>query len=188
MRKSLVFIITVAIVAVVAVMFVRAARTDDNRYGPISATPLSTADLQFVATVAEANDAEVEIADLAQSTTKNPELKQFAERIEADHKQSNRELMEIADKKDADFPGSIGLPGRTDAQKLEYDRLDALEGAEFDRVWIDHMVTEHQKAVDLYTSQGTRAADTDVKAFADRSLPVLRAHLQEAKRLQAAVR
>ena len=106
MRKSLVFIITAAIVAVVAVMLVRAARDDDNRYGPISATPLSTADLQFVATAAEGNDAEMDIAELARSTTKNSELKTLAERIEADHKQSNRELMEIADKKDADFPGA----------------------------------------------------------------------------------
>jgi len=185
MRKSLVFIITVAIVAVVAVMLVRAARDDDNRYGPISATPLSTADLQFVATAAEANDAEMDIAELARSTTKNSELKTLAERVEGDHKQSNRELMEIADRKDADFPGSIGLPGMTDAQKIERDRLDQLEGAEFDRAWIDHMVAEHQKAIDLYTSAGTRAADTAVKAYADRTLPVLRAHLEEAKRLQS---
>jgi putative membrane protein len=188
MRKSLVFIITAAIVAVVAVMLVRAARDDSNRFGPISATPLSTADLQFVATAAESNDAEMDIAELARSTTKNSELKTLAERIEADHKQSNRELMEIADKKDADFPGAIGLPGMTEAQKVDRDRLDQLAGAEFDRAWIDHMVTEHQKAIDLYTGTGTRAADTDVKAYADRTLPVLRAHLEEAKRLQGGIR
>lgn len=185
MRKSLVFIVTAAIVAVVAVMLVRAARNDASPYGPISSTPLSTADLHFVASAAQGNDAETEIAELARSTTKDSGLKMLAEKLEADHKQSNRELMEIADKKDADFPGEIGLPGMTDAQKAERDRLHALEGAAFDRAWIDHMVTAHQQAIALYSSAGTSAADTDVKAYADRTLPVLRAHLQELTRVQS---
>jgi putative membrane protein len=186
MRKPVVLIITIAIVAVVAVMLVRAARDTDDRYGTVSSTPLSTADLQFVATAAQGNDAEMDIAELAQSTTTNPELKSYAARLEEDHKLSNRELAEIADKKDADFPGSIGLPGMTDAQKAERDRLDALDGVEFDRAWIDHIVAGHQNAIDLYKS--VNPADTDVKGYADRTLPVLRKHLQEAQRLQAAIK
>ena len=79
----------------------------------------------------------------------------LAERIEADHKQSNRELMELADKKDADFPGEIGLPGMTDAQKAERDRLPQARGPAFDKAWVDHMVTEHQRTIELYT-QGAR--------------------------------
>jgi putative membrane protein len=187
MRKPVVLIVTIAIVAVAAVMLVRASREPETRTGTISSTPLSTADLQFVATAAQGNDAETEIAELAQSTTKNNDLKMLAERLESDHKLSNRELAEIADKKDADFPGSIGLPERTDAQKAEHDRLDALDGVEFDRAWLDHIVAEHQRAIALY-SDARSAADVDVKAYAERTLPVLRAHLDEAKRVQAAVK
>lgn len=184
MRKPALLIITIAIVAVVAVMLVRAAR-DDDRLGTISSTPLSTADLQFVATAAQGNDAEMELAELAQSTTSNSDIKTLAQRLEEDHKLSNRELNEIADKKDAEFPGSIGLPGMTDAQKADRDRLDALDDAAFDRAWIDHIVTKHQNTIEMFSN--TTITDTDVKAYVDRTLPVLRAHLQEAKKIQAAV-
>lgn len=185
MRKPALLIITIAIVAVVAVILVRASREPDDRYGTISSTPLSTADLQFVATAAQGNDAEMELAQMAQSTTSNSDLKTLARRLEEDHKLSNRELNEIADKKDADFPGTIGLPGMTDAQKADRDRINALTGAAFDRAWLDHIVTKHQNTIELFSS--ANPTDTDVKAYADRTLPVLRAHLEEAKKVQAAI-
>jgi putative membrane protein len=48
------------------------------------------------------------------------------------------------------------------------------------------MVKDHQKAVAAFEQQ-TTSSDAQVKAFAAKTLPTLRHHLEEAQRLQKTV-
>jgi putative membrane protein len=138
--------------------------------------------MDFVTRAAESGNAEVDLAQLAQHTTEHAGLKAFAEQLERDHKQANEQLSDLVDRKDVDLPG-IGLPGPTEAQKATHDRLDDLEGAAFDRAWIDQIVISHEKSVETY-SKARESADPDVKAYAERTLPVIKTHLDHAKQLQ----
>ena len=62
---------------------------------PASAT-LSTEDREFVQKAASGGMAEVQAAQLAQQRGGSPQVKQFAERMVADHTQANSELRQIA--------------------------------------------------------------------------------------------
>ena len=60
-------------------------------------------------------------------------------------------------------------------------------GAEFDRKFADTMVSDHEKAVSLFESNGKDAKDADVKAYVDKTLPTLKHHLQMARDLKTKV-
>lgn len=62
--------------------------------------------------------------------------------------------------------------------------LKSLEGAAFDRAFIDHMVMSHEKSVEMFDTQSDEGKDPEVKNWAEKKLPTLRAHLKIAKDLQ----
>ncbi len=190
MRRPLPLILTVAVVAILAVVLVRAARDEDPYRTDTTMSDasmrLAPADMEFVTRAAEANKSEIDLAQLAQHTTEHAGLKAFAEQLERDHEQANDQLEDLVDRKDVDLPG-VGLPEPTEAQKATYEGLDKLEGAAFDRAWIDQIAAAHQASVDRYT-KASSSADPDVKAFAARILPIIKTHLEHAQSLQKTLR
>ena len=64
-------------------------------------------------------------------------------------------------------------------------KLESVSGAAFDRAYLEEMVKHHQHDI----QQFERAAQSDnqqIRTFAERTLPVLREHLQRAQQLQQA--
>jgi putative membrane protein len=58
------------------------------------------------------------------------------------------------------------------------------KGQDFDRAYIAQMVKDHTEAVRLFEQQAERDADPEVKAFAQKTLPTLREHLEMARSIQ----
>jgi len=50
------------------------------------------------------------------------------------------------------------------------------------------MVDDHQKVVDKFKDAVEKCKDTDVRAFAAKTLPTLEAHLEHAKTLKKAMK
>src|SRR5262245_8097359 len=48
-----------------------------------------------------------------------------------------------------------------------------------------HMVMDHEKAVELFTKQAESGQDPDLKQFAEKTLPTLKDHLQQAQKVEA---
>ncbi len=46
------------------------------------------------------------------------------------------------------------------------------------------MIDSHKDGIDLFEDARSNAADIDVKNFADKTLPTLRAHLDSARAIQ----
>jgi len=150
----------------------------DNRYRSTEQRApdgRSTADTGWLTKAAEANLAEIETGRLAESKASNSDVKQFGQHMAEDHSKANAELGDLARKK------GMTLPTRPDEMhtKAAADLAD-LSGADFDRKYMDMMVTDHEKAVALFESH-TDSSDADVKAFAEKTLPTLKHHLQMAK-------
>jgi putative membrane protein len=61
--------------------------------------------------------------------------------------------------------------------------LSALPGRKFDARYMSVMVQDHTKAVNLFQKEAKRGQDKDLKAFADKTLPVLKQHLDKAQSL-----
>jgi putative membrane protein len=137
---------------------------------------LSAADRQFVMKAAEGGMAEVELGRLAASKGTDPDVKAFGQRMVDDHSKANDKLKTIATEEGVTLP--TALKGE---MKAMHDKLSKASGAEFDKMYMSHMVKDHQKDVKEFEKESTSGKDTDVKQFAADTLPTLREHLQMAQ-------
>jgi len=62
--------------------------------------------------------------------------------------------------------------------------MKSLQGGEFDREFVNMVVAEHQKTVEMFRDQQSTAQDPDLKKYVDDTLPILEMHLEKAQRLQ----
>jgi putative membrane protein len=136
-------------------------------------------DEAFARKAAAGGQAEVELAVVAQQKGTNEHVKHLAQKIEADHKEANDELISIAEKKN----WSIDPKPTADQIKVK-QKLEKLSGAEFDRAYIDAMVKDHQKDIKEFERQAAGGADPALKSFAAKTLPNLKEHLKMAQDAQ----
>lgn len=62
-------------------------------------------------------------------------------------------------------------------------KLSGKTGAEFDRAFLQEAISHHEKDVALFEKESTSGSDPELKAFAAKTLPTLRQHLQTARSL-----
>jgi putative membrane protein len=139
---------------------------------------LGSADRKFVMEAAMGGMAEVELGRLAAERGSSDAVKQFGQRMVDDHSRANSELMQLASSKGITLP--VGLDAKHQALMT---KMSALSGAAFDRAYAKEMVKDHNKDVALFQREATRGADSDLKAFAQKTLPTLQEHLSMARSL-----
>jgi putative membrane protein len=137
---------------------------------------LNPDDRTFLEKAAVGGKAEVELGQLALEKAQNDQVKQFAQRMVTDHSQANSELVSMGDKM------SITLPTELDKENQDTkNKLSKLNGAKFDKEYMKAMVDDHQKDVNDFQKESSSAINSDVKAFASKTLPTLQQHLDLAK-------
>jgi putative membrane protein len=141
----------------------------------------AVSDEMFVKEAVHGGLAEVKLGQLAQEHASSAAVRKFGERMVEDHTRANKEFMALLKQK-AMAPPDKGL-SRKD-QEL-YDRLSKMRGDEFDRAYMQHMVKDHEEDVALFQSMAAVGRDADLKAFAVKTLPVLKEHLQMARKVAA---
>jgi putative membrane protein len=141
-----------------------------------SRAALSSADSAFIADAARGGMMEVELGQLAVQQAASADVKKFGQRMIDDHSKANNELKQVAASKNLTLPADLNPE-----QKEMKDKLTKLKGAGFDREYIKHMVEDHVEDVTKFEEEGKNASDPDVKAFATKTLPTLREHLQLAR-------
>jgi putative membrane protein len=133
----------------------------------------------FMAEAAQGGMAEVELGKLAASKGASKEVKDFGSKMVADHSKANAELKALAAKKKVTLPTDVNSE-----QKSEKDKLSNLSGAAFDKEYVNAMVEDHEKDVADFQRQADAATDAEVKAFAAKTLPTLKSHLEMIKAIQ----
>jgi putative membrane protein len=99
---------------------------------------------RFAQQAAMANMAEVELGKLATQRAESAEVKAFANRMIDEHSTALGQLREAAGNQ------RITLPSQLDEKHQELQqRLSGLQGAEFDREYMEAMVQSHEDTVDL---------------------------------------
>ena len=139
---------------------------------------MTGADATFVKKAADGGMAEVALAKLAQEKASNADVKSFAAKLEKDHSQVNDDLKEVASKKNITLASA---PSKS--HQALHDKLAKLSGAEFDKAYVSAMLEGHQKGVRDFSPVASGNGDADVKAFASKTLPALKEHLQQAQDL-----
>ena len=146
---------------------------------PTNSAATSTGDNAFMMKAAQGGMAEVELGQLAAQKAQNADVKKFAQKMVEDHSNANTELKTLATKKGMTLPPDVGAK-----HKATMDKLKALSGAEFDKAYVAAMVEDHKEDVADFEKQATSATDADVKAFAAKTLPTLKTHLEMIQGIQ----
>jgi putative membrane protein len=147
--------------------------TNGDMAGTTPAGPIAETD--FYSQALDAGRKEVAAATLASATASDAGVKSFADTLVKDHTALNRQVATASGQSDAAAPApdataTADLQGRT--------------GADFDRAFIDMMVTDHQNAIALFENAAQNASTEQAKSLAQGALPTLREHLQAAQDLQ----
>jgi putative membrane protein len=140
-------------------------------------------DAKFVTTAAADGMAEVNAANMALQKSTNAGVKKFATMMVTDHTKAGDELAAIAKTKNITLPTTP-----TDDQKKMADDMAKMNGKDFDKDYVNAMVDGHEKAVKLFEDASTNCKDADLKAFAIKTLPTLKMHLDSIKALKASMK
>ena len=133
----------------------------------------------FVASATQAGLMEIEAARVALEKSKNADVRAFATRMIADHGKTNEELKAIAAHKSIPVPSSLD----SEHTKMLKPLREASSGA-FDKTYATRMVADHAAAVELFQANVVHP-DSELSAFAARTLPALQEHKRLADNLRA---
>lgn len=133
-------------------------------------------DADFVVNAVAANYSEIRLAELAKQKATMQKTKDFADTLISDHTRANSEIRALALSK------NISVPSGPNQDALnEYDKLNGMQGDQFDKEFADYMVKDHQKAIDMFQHAVDHVQDGEIRDWAQKTLPVLRHHLQMAQ-------
>ncbi|MBO9596004.1 MAG: DUF4142 domain-containing protein [Niabella sp.] len=135
-------------------------------------------DADFAVTAADGGLMEVKLGQLALQHGRRKEVKAFGRMMIKDHTAAGNELKALATQKNMVLPDSL-----SDGMKKKYNRFLGLKGDAFDKAYIQLMVEDHQEDVAAFRHYAGSGADQNLVQWANRELPVLEAHLQQAKQV-----
>jgi putative membrane protein len=156
---------------------------------PAGAYAQGVNDAQIASIVVTANQVDVDAGRLAASTSKNPEVKKFAQLMVTDHTGVNKQAVALVTKlkvtpQDNDTSQSLKAGGEKNVAELK-----ALKGAAFDKAYVDHEVAYHQAVLDAVDKTLIPNAKNDeLKALLVKVRPAFVTHLEHAKHLQASLK
>jgi len=133
---------------------------------------------EFVTGASAAGLAEVNLSRLALERAQRTEVKDFAQQMIKDHSKANAELLKLADSKNL-------TPARQMDSRHEilFNELSRLKGDDFDKAYLKAMEKDHSEALVLFEAAHLTVPDKDLKAFAEKTLPVIKVHDIEVKGL-----
>lgn len=147
------------------------AKSETKKTEKSTPAPLSDKDKEFIQTAAKDGMMEVEMGKMGQKQAKNAEVKKFATRMVTDHSKANAQLKALAKKKGVTLDEAA-------------HKMDKMDDATFDKDYMDQMVKDHEKDVKAFEEEAKDGSDPDVKAWANKTLPTLKKHLELAKEIQ----
>ncbi|HEX4966410.1 MAG TPA: DUF4142 domain-containing protein [Thermoanaerobaculia bacterium] len=137
---------------------------------------LSSSDRKFFTAASQGGMVEVELGKIAAQKGSNPDVKTFGQRMVDDHSKANDQLKQLATQKGVNLSDKL-----SPAKQKEVDKYNKLSGAAFDRSYMSHMVTDHKEDVAEFQKEAKNGKDSDVKSWAQTTLPTLQDHLKMAQ-------
>jgi putative membrane protein len=151
---------------------------------PAPAAPAELSDANFVALLDHANAADSTAGALAATKATNPEVKQFAKLMMAEHHALRKQGADLAKRLKVTPEPPANDPVTPLAQQETQALQSAPKGAEFDKTYIDQEVAAHQAVLDLANKAHDQADNADLKALIEKAKPVIEKHLDQAKQIQ----
>jgi len=135
-------------------------------------------DNKFIREIAADNMLETELGQLAETKAQSSEVRQFAQRMVADHNKLQSDWMNMASRNGLTFKPSFGKNHRKKLQDLQ-----KLSGKDFDRAYMTLMIQNHKDYVDYFQKEGRAAKSAPVRDLVSADLPTLQQQWSMAKQL-----
>lgn len=142
----------------------------------------SKKDQEFLAKAATGGLYEVEAGKLAQAKGVSEEVKAFGSMLMKDHGMANDELKQLAINKGVPLPDQISTTKQSRLSKIS-------KATNFDLEFVKEIgMKDHKTDIALFEKAAKGSDDSDVKAFARKSLPALKNHHDHAVSLRKSLK
>jgi putative membrane protein len=143
-------------------------------------------DPQIAGIVVTANQIDIDAGKIANSRSKNKEVQAFAEQMITDHTAVNKQAVALANKLKVKPEESDTSKSLTEGAQKNEANLKKLQGAAFDKAYVDHEVAYHQAVLDAIDKTLIPSAkNEELKALITKVRPAIAAHLDHAKHIQS---
>ena len=130
----------------------------------------------FLDDAAQINLGEIDLGKLAEQKAGNQALKDFGSRMVTDHTKAQDQLEQVAKAE------GITLPTHTSAKMMDLQKqLENTSGKQFDQQYLDHMLSGHKAAIDMFDHEIENGQNQRDKTYAENVLPVIQDHIRIAE-------
>jgi putative membrane protein len=135
----------------------------------------------FIKKAADGGMTEVELGKVAEKNGQKEDVKDFGKQMVKDHGKANDNLKSVAAKLNATVPDKVSTK-----HQATIDKMSKMSGADFDTAYAKAMVEDHEKDIAEFEKARGKVSNEDLKKFIDETVPVMKGHLEMAKKMQAA--
>lgn len=147
-----------------------------------SSKQLSQSDRAWLEHMAEGSKAEVQMGKLAQKKSDMSSVQQLGQRLEQDHQKFLDDAKPVADQ--------LGVQLKeqpTQKMQMSMQELEKLSPKQFNARFVKMQVEDHKNDIKM-TEQATSSQNPQVRALAQKTLPILQEHEKMAKDAQAQIK
>jgi putative membrane protein len=138
---------------------------------PIQAKADTDGDKKFLAMAAQSDVNEIALSKLAEQKATDPAVKAFAEKMVAEHTKMSETMKPFA------VSWVLTPPtGPDEEHQKDLEKLDKLSGKDFDKEYIDIMVSDHSKALSAFTTEAKDTRDANFKVVVLQGKTMVAAH------------
>lgn len=150
---------------------------------------LTAGEIASLASIAAIDKDEIMLAVLAANKKPSPGVADFSKMMIDQHGSNLTQIFEMASSMKA-FPLTGGNSEKLKEQGAkEMMALSGLEGKQFETAYVDAMVKGHEGALNLINQHLMQTAKSEeMKTFLEDTKKVVEHHLEDAKKLQAAMK
>ena len=159
----------------------RLALAQSSSQGAQRASQTKTADV--LARLHHANAVEIRLGDLADAKAEAPGVRQYGQQLVRHHRDADKMVMDLAKQENLTLETKHASSDTETSQRLKQAR-----GAEFDREFLNTMVTDHENVISMVKQAASESSDAKLKQLLEKLLPTLEEHRDHAKGLLAQTR
>jgi putative membrane protein len=138
---------------------------------PNKAKAQSDDDKKFLATAAQSDQNEIALSKTAEDKATSPAVKAFAHKMVTEHTRMTESMKPFAQQW-----GLTAPTGPDDDHQKELNKLNGLSGHDFDKEYMDQMVSDHAKALDAFTKEAKDTKDVKFRATVIKDKTAVAAH------------
>ena len=144
-------------------------------------------DAAILAQMGAANGAEIAAGELAQPKARNQQVKDFARDMVTDHRamQAQADSLAVRASITPAAPQPDTLQQKLDSARQQLQSQAA--GAEFDRMYMDMQVRDHEGTLALLNASRGAARNADLRTLIEGAIPKVQQHLDRARQIRTAL-